>query len=1122
MNETPILKVLPIHGESHPLPSNVDKVVESANKNKELSNSSQKDLQIPETNAECIKISEKIVDTNQISTDFVENVSISTEDTRSGNDPSLASNFKTETHNLVLENSNHVGYPSSKEMPSNVFPILDTLEMNTQNESQNLESNKNGNHPKIVETLLPKDLAKKEPTAQIEPKAQIISKSEKSVKELMSNFETKSIPRKEHTVSSPIKENEVAKSSVSKKDVPNENVIVSPTIDIPNLDSDEESLFQTPQSFDDEFVEADLHQGDSKLETNQENLSESGLNNSDQDIAPPTSGQQEFDKSVEIETHPTCEIECEKDSPIRPQLEGALEKPIKATYVNRQTSISLSNVDQNEIDDFIDSIFQYEDNEEIINKSEVMPYEEEDITDQLEQQLQQQQEITNLESETFDLALKVCSNLSEEIIEATKSKPSLEVHSIEPAGKSNLRVEEKDLISQKLEQNVDMQSATETSNEDISMHCKLNEIKTHTNKEENDKHNNVFDQSSIHTEIEDSSKQSVEEEIVTEISKNSNKIDATQAEQEVQNKEQQLQQLQEDSVDDQQLKELLDQQLLSKQDSNVDEHQQLQDQLQQHPEEEQQQQFKKQQDTKVDTQNQQLKQLHSNQEPDVNKQQQLQQQQQLKQLHSKQETNVDTQQLQQQQLHSKQQQQLEEAMPEQQLGTYPTADKRRHFEVAIVNTSHIETDVDTPSSSSSSSSDGNENEHVHSSEMINSPPIEIRSDKRLPPVGCSSEDPASSGSASDDLEKGCYDSLDEDAKSMSKLRHGLKDGPRRRRTLPNVPPDFSQQQKRAFETLLEHQQQLLPPTGYIQPSQYQVPYIHDKPVDNYERFPPPFPLHGSYHELDPYKAPPAAGWRQHQQPIYHQDPDPATMYSMPEPLIEQKVNLERSRTFNFPQIDRSKKRSLPQVPNPNDSTEPVSLVDSPNEDQPRRASAEREVVANREFRGKPPVPRWAHQGAGGFLQFSGEEDSGCASLERSSVSPQPGRNKVSPSKQQQQQPEEERDACSFMWFDWSPAPKKSPLDGANVVRRPKKVLDLQTSQRRSLNRHSAPPGSLDFENASDVAKRVSSATSKTRLSHRNDVQPKSLSDLKRRKSSTTLCTNPERRRDSKSRFFLKY
>ena len=87
-------------------------------------------------------------------------------------------------------------------------------------------------------------------------------------------------------------------------------------------------------------------------------------------------------------------------------------------------------MDQNEIDDFIDSIFQYEDNEEIINKSEVMPYEEEDITDQLEQQLQQQQEITNLESETFDLALKVCSNLSEEIIEATKSKPSLEVHSI--------------------------------------------------------------------------------------------------------------------------------------------------------------------------------------------------------------------------------------------------------------------------------------------------------------------------------------------------------------------------------------------------------------------------------------------------------------------------------------------------------------------------------------------------------------------------------------------------------------------------------------------------------------------------------------------------------------------
>jgi len=137
--------------------------------------------------------------------------------------------------------------------------------------------------------------------------------------------------------------------------------------------------------------------------------------------------------------------------------------------------------------------------------------------------------------------------------------------------------------------------------------------------------------------------------------------------------------------------------------------------------------------------------------------------------------------------------------------------KRRFFEVAIVNTSNIETDVDTPSSSSSS-----EDEHEDDVSKIASPPIEIRSERRLPPVGCSSEDPASSGSASDDIEKGCYDSLEEDGvvgKSPPKQRTSCKEGPRRRRTLPNVPPDFSQQQKRAFETLLE------PTTtaGHVQP-----------------------------------------------------------------------------------------------------------------------------------------------------------------------------------------------------------------------------------------------------------------------------------------------------------------
>ena len=208
--------------------------------------------------------------------------------------------------------------------------------------------------------------------------------------------------------------------------------------------------------------------------------------------------------------------------------------------------------------------------------------------------------------------------------------------------------------------------------------------------------------------------------------------------------------------------------------------------------------------------------------------------------------------------------------------------------------------------------------------------------------------------------------------------------------------------------------------------------------------------------------------------------------------------------------------------------EQISQVDPPSDQQPhyqqqdlpdypvvQKRSVEREVVPRREFRGNPPVPRWAHQGAGGFMQFSGEEDSGCASLDRSSVSPQPGRNKAElPQQQQQPIEEEERDACSFMWFDLTP-PVKKPSQ-AEVVRRQKKVNDVAAVKKRATNRHSAPPGTLDFI---DVTKSVTS--SKPRVtSQRNDIQPKPTSELKRRRSTTTLNVNnsDKRKTESQSRF----
>jgi hypothetical protein len=138
------------------------------------------------------------------------------------------------------------------------------------------------------------------------------------------------------------------------------------------------------------------------------------------------------------------------------------------------------------------------------------------------------------------------------------------------------------------------------------------------------------------------------------------------------------------------------------------------------------------------------------------------------------------------------------------------------------------------------------------------------------------------------------------------------------------------------------------------------------------------------------------------------------------------------------------------------------------------------------------------------------------------VSPQPARNRPDlpqPKQQQQQQEqedsqavEEERDACSFMWFDMTPQPKKTPTE---VVRRQKKVVDSST-KKSSTNRHSAPPGSLDFHLV-DVSKSLTNVSSiQRRTSQKIDVQKKPT-ELKRRKSTTTLY-NPERRKESQSRF----
>jgi len=404
---------------------------------------------------------------------------------------------------------------------------------------------------------------------------------------------------------------------------------------------------------------------------------------------------------------------------------------------------------------------------------------------------------------------------------------------------------------------------------------------------------------------------------------------------------------------------------------------------------------------------------------------------------------------------------------------------RRHFfDVSIVNTAQIETDVDTPDSSS------DENETINNSGS-GSPENEIRSERRFPPIGCSSEDPASSGSASDDLEKGCYDSLEEDSGSCPpKQRIGGKEVPKRRRTLPPVPPDFSEQQKRAFESLLVPQQ--LPPyavpSNYVQPTpaSFYVPHNGGKPYGGYQRQPQPV-AQDSYYE-DP--------WQDRVNPYGVDVKQASRPHLQPDPPIQQKVNLERSRTFNLSQdAGPRRRRELPQVPRP--SAELISQVDSPDEYSSLSRPVELEVVPQREYRGNPPVPRWAHQGAGGFLQFSGEEDSGCASLDRTSVSPQ------QPQPQQPPAGEEDREPCSFMWFDMTPAPKKP----APEMRRQKKMVSSATAKRLAMNRHSAPPGSLE--------------TSLRRQSTKDVPNP--TAELKRRKSSTTLSTNvAERRKPSQS------
>ena len=428
------------------------------------------------------------------------------------------------------------------------------------------------------------------------------------------------------------------------------------------------------------------------------------------------------------------------------------------------------------------------------------------------------------------------------------------------------------------------------------------------------------------------------------------------------------------------------------------------------------------------------------------------------------------------------------------------ADKRRHFfDVSIVNTSQIETDVDTPNSSCSS-------DETETNSGFGSPPIEIRSERRLPPVGCSSEDPASSGSASDDLEKGCYDSLEEDsASSPPKPRLGTKDIPKRRRALPAVPPDYNEQQKRAFESLLGHQPlpQHVHPASFIQqqpPASFYVPYTPDKPFDPFNRFSQPFVPENYYEDQ----------WRQPDIFFTPEMKTSSSLYIQPEPPIQQKVNLERSRTFNHPQQDQSRsrrRRELPQVPS--SSCEQISQVDSPDEGPGAKGSVDRQVVSKREYRGNPPVPRWAHQGAGGFLHFSGEEDSGCASLDRSSVSPQQQQQQQQLQQQQQQAPEEDRESCSFMWFDMTPAPTKKPT--VDVVRRQKTSSTLAAKNKLSMNRHSAPPGSLDLPR------------------RRSDVQPTKATpvttNLKRRKSSTMLASSnnsmsvaDEKSKTSQSRF----
>jgi hypothetical protein len=398
---------------------------------------------------------------------------------------------------------------------------------------------------------------------------------------------------------------------------------------------------------------------------------------------------------------------------------------------------------------------------------------------------------------------------------------------------------------------------------------------------------------------------------------------------------------------------------------------------------------------------------------------------------------------------------------------------RRSFDVSIVNTSHLETDVDTPNASSS--------DETHSG--FGSPPAEIRSERRLPPVGCSSEDPASSGSASDDLEKCCYDSLEEDNGQKRRL-----EAPKRRRALPAVPADYGEQQKRAFESLQQHAL----PTHYVsQPavapsSAYYVPF---QSLDSYDR------QHAGQHYFDdPWR--PRSGF-------FETEPPKAAPTFFDESPIQPKV--ERSRTFHGPR----RRRELPQVPAA--APEVVTRVDSPEELQ--RRSLDRDVIyPQREFRGNPPVPRWAHQGAGGFLQFPGEEDSGCASLDRSSVSPQQQQQQhqpPQPQQQQQQQQEEgvveDRDACSFMWFDMTPALKKP-----EVVRRQKKAADGNSvaAAKKATHRHSAPPGSLDYPSHRQPPAKSSRTDAR--------VTP---ADLKRRKSSTTLNSGAadHRRKSSQSR-----